>query len=144
VRAICAAANREKRRYAHDAWRAAQETGNFDSLITAYRGHASLLPHFAKVADADRLTAVLRRAKDVDLARVWGIAMQPVRKAHRAPLTARETEVINLVATGLSNKETAQALYVAEATIKVHLRHIYEKLGVRGRTEAVAKWLAPR
>jgi LuxR family maltose regulon positive regulatory protein len=144
VRAICASENQERRRYAHDSWRAAQQTGNFDSLVTAYRGHASLLPHLAKVAGADRLAIVLRRAKDVDLAREWGIAMRAVQRAHRTPLTARETEVINLVAAGLSNKETAQSLYVAEATIKVHLRHIYEKLGVRGRTEAVAKWLAPQ
>jgi ATP/maltotriose-dependent transcriptional regulator MalT len=103
-----------------------------------------LLSHLAVVAEVDLLEAVLRRANDVDLARDCGIALQPVRKVRRAPLTPRETEVIDLVASGLSNKEAAQALFVADATIKVHLRHIYEKLGARGRTEAVAKWLTRR
>jgi ATP/maltotriose-dependent transcriptional regulator MalT len=144
VRSICASESAERVRYARIAWEAAQQTGNFDSLITAYRGHPRLLSDLAKVADSDLLTTVLRRAKDVDLARGSGMVIQPLRKTHRPPLTPRETEVINLVAAGLSNKETAQALFVAEATIKVHLRHIYEKLDARGRTEAIAKWLAPQ
>jgi ATP/maltotriose-dependent transcriptional regulator MalT len=143
VRAICTSDNSEKRRHAAASWRAAQKTGNFDSLVTAYRGHAPLMSCLADVADPNLLAAVVGRAKDFDLARDSGIAMQ-VHKAHRAPLTPRETEVINLVAAGLSNRETAHALFVAEATVKVHLRHVYEKLGVRGRTEAVAKWLAPQ
>jgi len=144
VRAICATKSQETSRQARTAWQAAQETGNFESLITAYRGHPSLLAHFADAADADLLATVLLRAKDTDLAREYGIPMQRVRKTYRAPLTARETEVINLVAAGLSNREAARALYVAEATVKAHLRHVYEKLGVRGRTEAVAKWLTPQ
>lgn len=143
IRAICAPDGAEKRPYAAAAWSAARKTGNFDSLITAYRGHPELLAELAVVADSDFFEAVLRRARDVDLARDWGIAVQPLPRDHRAPLTPRETEVINLVAAGLSNKEAAKSLFVTEATIKVHLRHIYEKLGVRGRTEAVAKWLAP-
>jgi ATP/maltotriose-dependent transcriptional regulator MalT len=49
--------------------------------------------------------------------------------------------VLELISTGISNKEAAQALFIVESTIKVHLRHIYEKLGVRGRTEAVAFWV---
>jgi DNA-binding NarL/FixJ family response regulator len=51
-------------------------------------------------------------------------------------LTSREVGVLELVAKGLSNKEIAGALLIAEDTVKNHLKHIYEKLGVNDRTEA--------
>ena len=54
-------------------------------------------------------------------------------------LTAREVEVLELVADGGSNREIAQQLFISEPTVKVHLRHIYEKLGVRNRAEASAR-----
>lgn len=55
------------------------------------------------------------------------------------PLSARELEVLRLVAAGLSNREAAQALFVTEETIKKHLSHIYDKLAVKNRTQAVAR-----
>jgi ATP/maltotriose-dependent transcriptional regulator MalT len=55
------------------------------------------------------------------------------------PLTPKELEVLSRLADGRSNKEIADALYVAPATIKTHLAHIYAKLGVTGRQEAVAR-----
>jgi LuxR family maltose regulon positive regulatory protein len=55
------------------------------------------------------------------------------------PLTARETEVLRLMAVGLSNREIAEELIVAIGTVKAHLHHIYGKLGVRSRTEAAAR-----
>jgi two-component system NarL family response regulator len=51
-------------------------------------------------------------------------------------LTAREVGVLELVAKGMSNKEIGAALFVAEDTVKNHLKHIYAKLGVTDRTEA--------
>lgn len=48
-------------------------------------------------------------------------------------LTPREIEVVRMVAGGLRNKEIATRLSVSEGTVKVHLHHIYEKLGVDGR-----------
>ena len=54
-------------------------------------------------------------------------------------LSEREFEVLTLIAEGLSNQEIAQALFVSLYTIKSHARNIYGKLGVKNRTEAVAK-----
>jgi len=51
-------------------------------------------------------------------------------------LTSREVGVLELVARGMSNKEIGAALFVAEDTVKNHLKHIYAKLGVGDRTEA--------
>ncbi|GAB3108239.1 response regulator transcription factor [Streptomyces calidiresistens] len=52
--------------------------------------------------------------------------------------TARETEVLRLVSLGRSNREVARELFVSEATVKAHLSHVYEKLGVKDRAAAVA------
>lgn len=55
------------------------------------------------------------------------------------PLTARETQVIRLMAGGYSNREIAQALNNSEGTVKNHVSNILAKLGVRDRTRAVLK-----
>jgi len=60
--------------------------------------------------------------------------------AHEA-LTAREQEVLRLLARGLRNKEIAARLYVSERTVNFHLANIYQKLNVSGRTEALSKAL---
>lgn len=52
-------------------------------------------------------------------------------------LSTRELEVLALVARGASNKEVARSLKISEATVKTHLLHIFEKLGVDDRTAAV-------
>lgn len=57
------------------------------------------------------------------------------------PLTARETEVLGLLADGLGNKEIALQLNVSEHTIKFHIRSILGKLGASSRTEAVSRGL---
>jgi DNA-binding NarL/FixJ family response regulator len=57
-------------------------------------------------------------------------------------LTEREAEVLQLVARGLSNKETAQAIGRTDETVKIHLKNIFTKLGVADRTEAVTVALA--
>ncbi len=55
-------------------------------------------------------------------------------------LTKRETEIVQLVAKGLANKEVAADLTIGVETVRVHLKHIYEKLHVRSRTEAAMKY----
>jgi len=54
------------------------------------------------------------------------------------PLSAREVEVLALIARGSTNREAASRLFVSEATVKSHLLHIYAKLGVKDRAAAVA------
>ena len=56
-------------------------------------------------------------------------------------LTAREREVLNLLARGLSNRDIAEELVITNKTVKNHLSRIYEKIGVHSRAEAIALWL---
>jgi LuxR family maltose regulon positive regulatory protein len=55
------------------------------------------------------------------------------------PLSERELQVLRLVADGLSNREIAERLIISVGTVKTHAHNIYGKLGVRGRTQAVAR-----
>jgi DNA-binding NarL/FixJ family response regulator len=52
-------------------------------------------------------------------------------------LTPREAEVLTLIAGGLSNREIAAKLFVSEATVKTHINHVFSKIGVRDRAQAV-------
>ncbi len=73
------------------------------------------------------------------------IATDPTMVTTRRPddgltgdLTARELDVLALLARGSRNREIADALFVSEATVKTHVRHILDKLHVRNRAEAAA------
>ncbi|HZX93170.1 MAG TPA: response regulator transcription factor [Myxococcales bacterium] len=71
---------------------------------------------------------------------------QPSLSAHRdepppRPLTEREVEILRLIAKGLSNNEAAGVLGLSRATVRTHLEHIYEKLEVTNRVEAVTEGL---
>jgi DNA-binding NarL/FixJ family response regulator len=61
--------------------------------------------------------------------------------AEAQSLSPREAEVLDLLAKGFLYKEIADSMKVTYATVHTHIRHIYEKLHVRSRTEAVAKHL---
>jgi DNA-binding NarL/FixJ family response regulator len=61
-----------------------------------------------------------------------------VREPAQEPLSARELDVLALVAKGSTNRAVAAALFISEATVKTHLLHVYAKLGVGDRAAAVA------
>src|SRR5262249_23318547 len=66
--------------------------------------------------------------------------VQPLKTYHQElaePITARELEVLRLIAIGLSNKDIADELYISVATVKRHVTNLYGKLGVATRTEAL-------
>jgi DNA-binding NarL/FixJ family response regulator len=60
--------------------------------------------------------------------------LSKVRPHQIDPLTARERQIVRVMAEGLTNKEVAQRLRLAEGTVKVHLHRIYRKLGIANRT----------
>jgi LuxR family transcriptional regulator, maltose regulon positive regulatory protein len=126
----------------HRIWDAASATGNLDGIVYGYRAYPPLLRALAGIEQA-RATVLelVIRAKDERLARRVGLRLRE-KPAHEL-LTQRETEVYEHLLRGLSNRAIAESLVVSEATVKVHLRHIYEKLGVKSRTEAVAQDLSP-
>jgi DNA-binding NarL/FixJ family response regulator len=67
------------------------------------------------------------------------VGRAPRAKSVDAPLSPRETEVLRLVAAGLSNQQIAERLDLGLETIKTHIRHIMEKLTVSDRTQAAVK-----
>ena len=81
--------------------------------------------------------ALATRALDAVLAR------QAAQRDLAGRLTPRELEVARLIAQGLSNKAVAAKLSITEGTAKLHLHHVYEKLGLEGRV-AVARYLRER
>lgn len=66
---------------------------------------------------------------------------RPAPAPDAARLTPREEEILALLTQGYSNKEIADRLSVSFDTVRTHLRHVYEKLHVRSRTEAATKYL---
>ncbi len=90
-----------------------------------------------KSSSGQQLLAALRRVMQGEL--FFPPADWAQQASPNAELTARQREVLGLLARGLSNKEIGAALDVAENTVKVHLAAIYRVLGVTGRAHAVLK-----
>lgn len=117
-------------------------------IVTTYGTDADTLPaieagatgYLLKDAPPEELAAAIRTAASGRTALAPAVADRLVHRL-RAPgtsLTAREAEVLGLVAEGLSNHRIAQRLHLTEGTVKSHLARIYTKLGVESRTAAVA------
>jgi LuxR family maltose regulon positive regulatory protein len=114
------------------------DSGGVDSFVCAYRGYPELLRALVHNPELrHHLHSILLRAKDEALATSSGLD----KTIRRAPsvLSPREREVLELLAEGLTNKEIARTLFISEATAKIHVRHILQKLRVRTRTEAALR-----
>jgi DNA-binding NarL/FixJ family response regulator len=72
-----------------------------------------------------------------------GSGVEPAGSIDWGPLTPREQEVASLVASGLTNRQIADRLFISERTAEGHVEHIRNKLNVRSRTE-VATWATQR
>jgi DNA-binding NarL/FixJ family response regulator len=81
------------------------------------------------------LLEAVDRADDGSLARSAKLPAV-AKRGGTGSLSPREQEILDLVRQGLTNAEIAQTLFVSVSTVKAHMRHIFEKLGVRTRTEA--------
>jgi DNA-binding NarL/FixJ family response regulator len=73
------------------------------------------------------------------LALPWAASLEGDVQASEEPLTAREREVLQLLAQGLANKQIAQRLTISEHTVKFHVGEVMAKLGAASRTEAVTR-----
>lgn len=96
--------------------------------------------YLLKDAPPSELIAAIRAAAAGESALAPAIAGRLLERLRspRVSLSAREVEVLTLVATGATSLEIAEGLFISEATVKTHLGHIYAKLGVSSRTAAVA------
>ncbi len=109
-----------------------------ESILTAIEAGAS--GYLLKAAPQEEILAGIRSVARGDVALAPSIAALLVRRVAHPPaisLSERETQVLALVAKGQSNPAIARSLFVSEATVKTHLVHTFEKLGVRDRTRAV-------
>jgi DNA-binding NarL/FixJ family response regulator len=118
-------------------------------VLTTYDTDRDVLPaieagatgYLLKDTPRDELVRAVRaahRGEAVLSPAVAGRLMGQVRTPVQDALSARELEVLRLVAAGWTNRETAQRLFISEATVKTHLLHVYAKLEVRDRASAVA------
>ncbi|MGO2110514.1 MAG: response regulator [Pseudoclavibacter sp.] len=124
-----------------------------DEILSAIDAGAS--GYVLKSAPADEILEAVRRVAAGEVALAPAVAARLVAQTRRSRakpgagrsesssamrvLSARETEVLRLVALGRSNAAIGRDLFIGEATVKTHLSHIFEKLEVRDRTRAVTK-----
>ena len=85
------------------------------------------------------LENLYQRSHDAGLAKRAGFRTRSTRDPTDL-LSPREQEVLGLIRAGLQNRQIAEALFIANSTTKVHVRHILEKLGAKTRAEAVARY----
>ncbi len=117
-------------------------------VLTTYDSDADILPaieagatgYLLKDAPREDLFRAIQAAANGEsflapsvAARLMGRMRAPAEEA----LSAREVQVLTMVSQGASNKEIGHQLHISEATVKTHLIHIFEKLGVSDRTQAV-------
>jgi len=118
-------------------------------ILTTYESDASILTaieagasgYLLKAAPQEEILAGVRSVARGEVALAPSIAAMLVQRVAKpvVTLSPRETEVLALVAQGSSNPDIARSFYLSEATVKTHLLHVFEKLGVSDRTRAVTR-----
>ncbi|MDF2443132.1 MAG: hypothetical protein JWR01_1335 [Subtercola sp.] len=118
-----------------------------DDILAAVEAGAS--GYLVKAAPQDEILAGVRSVAGGQTVLAPSIASMLVQRVRGdrlredAPppprLSAREAEVLRLVALGQSNPQIAKTLFIGDATVKTHLGHVFEKLGVTDRTRAVTR-----
>ena len=123
--------------YDNPTYMARAVAGGASGYVLKGVGGEELLTALQGVANGDMLLTAS------DLTRsLRGISAEVARsKDLIKPLSEREVEVLRLLATGLPNREIASILFISEATVKTHVEHIIQKLGVSDRVQAVV-WAA--
>jgi DNA-binding NarL/FixJ family response regulator len=118
-------------------------------VLTTYDSDSDVVPaleagatgYLLKDAPRDQLVRAIHAAARDEAVLAPSVATRLVSQL-RAPvqdtLSERELEVLTLIAQGETNRGAAARLFISEATVKTHLLHIYEKLGVNDRAAAVA------
>ena len=125
----------------------AYDVGAVDPVVTSYRANPEVLSLLlATPSTAERTVFLLARANDDSLAEQLGT--RPLdRLDPTSLLSRREREVCELLRLGFSNGDIAKKLFISESTVKVHVHHVFDKLGIRSRTAlalAAAGHAAPR
>jgi DNA-binding CsgD family transcriptional regulator/tetratricopeptide (TPR) repeat protein len=112
----------------------AEDSGALDLVVAAYRGSPQL---FAVLMSSgrcrERVWPILALACDEWLAESIGRAL-PQAGDRKALLSRREREVYELMCEGLTNGQIAACLVISEETVKLHVHHVFDKLGIRSRT----------
>jgi len=139
ARAIVVATNSEPGQEPTRLIRVAQRLEVWDPVVCALRSSLS----FADRLSADdelrpALERLYRKIGDSALARRAGFRTRATASPIEV-LSPREYEILGLIARGYKNGDIAKALFIGVSTTKVHVRHIFEKLGVRTRAEAAAR-----
>jgi DNA-binding NarL/FixJ family response regulator len=122
-------------------------------VLTTYETDADILRaveagaagYLLKDASRTELAHAVRAAAKGETVLAPSVAarlLSRIRQPRATALSAREVEVLRLVAAGLTNTEVGRALFIGEATVKTHLLRIFGKLGVSDRTAAVTTAIA--
>ena len=105
--------------------------------------------YLLKGMEAEKIVEAIREVKDGgsviqpslarSLLRQFQVQAEPGKEEPFPNLTPREVEILQIIAKGLSNAEAAKVLKISRATIRTHLEHIYAKMAVSNRVEAITE-----
>nr|WP_218063119.1 response regulator transcription factor [Arthrobacter sp. SDTb3-6] len=117
-------------------------------ILTTYDTDADILAaveagasgYMLKDAPPEQIRAAVQQAAAGQTALAPAVAARLMGRIRNPEpvLSAREVQLLELLATGMGNKAMARQLFISEATVKTHLVHIYDKLGVDNRTAAIS------